>query len=143
MFLGKYARTLDAKNRFTVPPTFQSQLIGGAYMTQGFDRNVQVIAAAAFRHLYRQASALNTADPLARLLLRLFLGSATELPAAKSTVAIPDNLRGYAGLSENVLLVGQGDYFEIWSPDEWRTQEVQLQDAAANASRFAALQLGA
>jgi DNA-binding transcriptional regulator/RsmH inhibitor MraZ len=57
-------------------------------------------------------------------------------------VEIPDNLRAYAGLSESVLVIGQGDYFEIWSPDEWREQEVQLQDAAANAKRFAALELG-
>ncbi len=142
MFLGKYARTLDAKNRFTAPPAFQSELNGGAYMTQGFDRNVQVMAAAAFQQLYRQAKALNTADPLARLLLRLLLGSTTELPAGKSTLAIPDSLRGYAGLGENVLLIGQGDYFEIWSPDEWRTQEAQLQDSVANASRFAALPFG-
>ena len=111
-------------------------------MTQGFDRNVQVLTAGAFRQLYRQAALLNTADPLARLMLRLFLGSAVELPANKSTMAIPDSLRAYAGLEGNVLLIGQGDYFEIWSPDQWREQESQLQDAATNASRFAALELG-
>lgn len=141
--LGKYARTLDVKNRITVPPAFQSELNGGAYMTQGFDRNVQVMTAAAFRQLYRQATSLNIADPLARLMLRLLLGSALELPAGKSTLTIPDSLRGYAGLDGNVLLIGQGDYFEIWSPEEWGQQESQLQDVAANAGRFAALELGA
>ena len=54
-------------------------------MTQGFDRNVQVLTAGAFQQLYRQAASLNIADPLARLMLRLFLGSAIELPAGKST----------------------------------------------------------
>ncbi|HET6846450.1 MAG TPA: division/cell wall cluster transcriptional repressor MraZ [Anaerolineales bacterium] len=142
MFLGKYARTLDVKNRITVPPAFQTELTGGAYMTQGFDRNLQVLTAGAFKQLYHQAASLNVADPLARLMLRLFLGSATELPAGKSTLMIPDSLRAYAGLEGNVLLIGQGDYFEIWSPEEWRQQESQLQDAATNASRFATLELG-
>jgi len=111
-------------------------------MTQGFDRNLQVLTAGAFQQLYRQAAALNVADPLARLMLRLFLGSAIELPGGKSTLVIPDSLRAYAGLDGNILLIGQGDYFEIWSPDEWREQERQVQDAATNASRFAALELG-
>lgn len=112
-------------------------------MTQGFDRNVQVLTAGAFQQLYRQAAALNVADPLARLMLRLFLGSAIEVPAGKTTLTIPDRLRAYAGLEGNVLLVGQGDYFEIWSPQEWGEQESQIQDTNANASRFAALKLGA
>lgn len=143
MFLGKYGRTLDTRNRITIPPAFQTELTGGAYMTQGFDRNVQVLTTDAFRQLYRQAATLNIGDPLARLMLRLFLGSAIELPAGKSTLTIPDNLRAYAGLQGNVLLIGQGQYFEIWAPDQWRDQETQLQDVAANASRFAALELGA
>ena len=111
-------------------------------MTQGFDRNVQVLTMDAFGRLYRQAATLNFADPLARLMLRLLLGSAVEMPAGKSTMAVPDSLRGYAGLDGNVLLIGQGEYFEIWSPGHWREQETQLQDAAANSNRFAALELG-
>ena len=142
MLLGKYARTLDAKSRITLPPAFQSELTGGAYMTQGFDRNVQVLTTDAFRQVYRQATALNVADPLARLMLRLLLGSAIEVPAGKAALAIPDSFRTYAGLEANVLLVGQGEYFEIWSPEQWGQQESELQDAGANASRFAALELG-
>ena len=110
-------------------------------MTQGFDRNLQVLTADAFRHVYRQAASLNSADPLARLLLRLFLGSAVELPQARTSLAVPDNLKEYAGLQVNVLLVGQGDYFEIWAPDLWSEQESQLRDVGVNASRFAALTL--
>jgi len=133
---------LDARNRITVPPSFKAELTGGAYMTQGFDRNLQVLTANAFQQLYRQAASLNTADPLARLLLRLFLGNAIELPQARNSLPIADNLREYAGLQENVLLIGQGDYFEIWAPEAWSQQEAQLRDVEANASRFAALTLG-
>jgi MraZ protein len=125
-----------------MPSAFKAELTGGAYMTQGFDRNLQVLTAGAFQELYRRTAALNTADPLARLLLRLFLGSAVEVPQPRTNVAIPDNLKEYAGLQQNVLLIGQGDYFEIWSPDLWSEQESQLRDAEANASRFATLTLG-
>jgi len=111
-------------------------------MTQGFDRNVQVLSARAFEKVYHQATSLNIADPSARLLLRLLLGNAIDVPGGKASLPIPDNLRAYAGLQDTVLLVGQGDYFELWSPDEWQKQEAQVLDAEANASRFAALALG-
>jgi MraZ protein len=84
--------------------------------------------------------ALNLAEPIARLLLRLFLGSAVELQAERSgLVAIPEELRQFAGLQDELVLVGQGDYFEIWAPELWGKQEAQLRDADANSSRFAAL----
>lgn len=109
-------------------------------MTQGFDRNLQVLTASAFQEVYRRAASLNIADPLARLLLRLILGTAVELSGERtSAISIPDYLKEFAGLHENVILVGQGDYFEIWAPELWGKQEAQIGDADANSSRFAAL----
>ena len=142
LFLGKYSRTIDAKNRFTLPPAFQAELAGGAYMTQGFDRNLQILTAEAFRKVAQQASSLNLADPLARQLLRLLLASAVPLQAeAPAGITIPENLREFAALHSDVVLIGQGDYIEMWAPDLWEKQDAQLQDAEANASRFSALNL--
>jgi DNA-binding transcriptional regulator/RsmH inhibitor MraZ len=39
------------------------------------------------------------------------------------------------------VIIGSGDYIEIWSPDEWSVESEQLQDAQLNAHRFAALDL--
>ena len=140
MFLGKSSTTIDPKNRFSVPAAFRTQLSGGAFMTQGFDRNLQVLTASAFQEIYRRVTSLNIADPLARLLLRLILGTATEMGVDKSNhLMIPENLKEYANLQVNILLVGQGDYFEIWAPDLWARQETQLRDAETNSARFSLL----
>ena len=49
---------------------------------------------------------------------------------------------GFAGaLAANVVVVGMADYFELWSPDSWAQQNEQIQDAQANAARFADLRL--
>ena len=124
-----------------MPPPYKAELTGGAYMTQGFDRNLQVLSVDAFQILCRQAASLNGADPLARLLLRLILGNAVEFRQPGTSLAIPDNLKEYAQLNEDVLLIGQGDYFEVWAPEQWAEQESQLSDAEANATRFAGLKL--
>jgi MraZ protein len=140
LFLGKSSTTIDPKNRFSVPAAFRTQLSGGAFMTQGFDRNLQVLTASAFQEIYRRVTSLNIADPLARLLLRLILGTATEMGVDKSNhLMIPENLKEYANLQVNILLVGQGDYFEIWAPDLWARQETQLRDAGTNSARFSLL----
>jgi MraZ protein len=140
LFLGKFTRTIDTENRFKLPSPFRDELAGGAYMTQGFDRNLQVLTAGAFQEVYRRAASLNIADPLARLLLRLFLGTAVALATDKNgTITIPDDLKEFAALGQDLLLVGQGDYFELWAPALWSEQEAQLKDADKNSSRFSTL----
>ena len=140
MFLGKFSRTLDSQSRFSVPLAFRGSLARGAYVTQGFDRNLQVLTNDAFQEIYRTVVALNIANPLARLLLRLVLGTAHELGMdASGQLTIPEELKEFANLHDDIFLIGQGEYFEIWSPELWDKQEAQLRDAEANAGRFSAL----
>ncbi len=142
MVLGKFSRSLDSRSRFSVPPAFRGSLAGGAYVTQGFDRNLQVLTAEAFREIYRTAISLNVANPLARLLLRLILGTAQESGVdAEGQLVIPEELKQFANLQNDILLIGQGEYFEVWAPDLWNQQEAQLRDAETNANRFSALTL--
>jgi MraZ protein len=140
MFLGQHSFSLEDSNRLTVPPAFREELGRGAFITQGFDRNLWVLSAEAFQAVVAGFAALNIADPLARLLLRMVLGNAVELEIDMSGhMVIPQELRDFAGLGKEAVLVGQGKYFEIWAPASWQQQQLALQDAEANAGRFAGL----
>ena len=140
MFLGKYASVLDSKNRLSVPSAFSDKVLDGVYMTQGFDRNLLVLTTDAFEEIYRRVKSLNIADPLARLLLRMILSTADRVETDKDGfITIPVELIRFANLDKEVLFIGQGDYFEIWSPGLWRKQEAQLNDADTNATRFSTL----
>jgi len=140
LFLGKYTSRLDAKNRLSVPSAFRVQILDGAYMTQGFDRNLLVLTTDAFEEIYRRVKSLNIADPLARLLLRMLLSTADRSEADNNGyLKIPVELIEFANLDKEVLFIGQGDYFEIWSADLWHKQEAQLKDADSNATRFSTL----
>jgi MraZ protein len=135
---------LDTRSSFTVPPSFLGPLSGGAYLTQGFDRNLQVLTNDAFQEIYRTVASLNITNPLARLLVRLILGTAQELGVGDDgQVIIPNDLKEFASLQNDIYLIGQGEYFEIWAPGFWAQQEAQLSDAEANASRFSALTISA
>jgi MraZ protein len=140
LFLGKYPCALHGENRLAVPSAIRDQLSGGAYITQGFDRNLLILTAGAFQEMYRSVTSLNMADPVARSLVRMILSSAQALNAeSDGHVAVPEDLMAFAGLNEKALLIGQGDYLEVWSPELWNGQEIQLKDAQANSERFSML----
>jgi MraZ protein len=141
-FLGQHHCTIRSENRLPLPAGFRERLSGGAYVTQGFDRNLWVLPAQAFEAISQRLSTMNLADPQARLLLRMILGAACELEVDEAGgMSLPQNLRAFANLQGEAVLVGQGGYFEVWSQAGWREQEAQLQDTEANARRFAALDL--
>jgi MraZ protein len=144
MFLGLHTYFLDDDHYLTLPASFREAIAEGAYVTQGFERNLLILTGAAFQELYQRVIAMNIANPLARLLLRMILGNATPVEFDRAgRILIPDNLASFAGLEEKVILVGQGDYFEAWAPSMWETQSNDLLDTEANAERFAVLDLAA
>jgi MraZ protein len=144
MFLGQHAHSLDDDHYLTVPAAFREAMTGGAYVTQGFERNLVILTEKAFQELYQRVVAMNIANPLARLLLRMILGSATRLESDQAgRILLPESLVMFAGLEKKVVLVGQGDYFEIWAPGLWDKQSSDLHDTQANTERFAVLDLAA
>ncbi len=142
MFLGQYRHNLDSKDRLTVPARFRDLLDGGAYVLQGLDRNLMVHTETSFQAISRWVNNMSLTDPETRLLRRLIFSTADRVNVDKSgRILIPQFLRQYAHLDSAVILVGVGDYFEIWSPEFWDQQLAQMQDSDANARRFAAFDI--
>jgi MraZ protein len=143
MFLGKFAHTFDEKGRIAIPTRFRDLLEDGAYLTQGFDKNLIVWCAKDFEQIYTQVNSLSFTDPNTRLLKRLIFANATRVDIDKvGRVLIPQFLREAANLnSSNAIIVGAGNNFEIWSPEEWEKQDAMLQDSDTNAQRFSTLDL--
>ena len=144
MFLNQYQHSFDDKGRLTIPSKFRELPAEGAFVVQGLDRNLMVLPPAAFEIIYNRLMAMSMTDPSARLLRHIILGNALQVvPDGAGRILISPNLREYAGLQNEVVFVGQGDYFEIWSPELWQEQQVQINDAVTNAQRFAALDVSA
>ncbi len=143
MFFGQFYHNLDDKGRLTVPSRFREFLnSGGAFVMQGFDQNLMVFPAPTFAIISRRVQQMNMTDPTARLLRRLLYSNTDHVEMDKAgRFLLPQFLRQFASLQVNVVVVGSGDYFEIWSPEAWTAQTDLLQDAQANAHRFSALSL--
>ena len=62
-------------------------------------------------------------NPVSRQLQRILVGSATDLDMdGAGRILLPALLRERARLEKDVVLVGQGNKFEIWSASDWQSQ---------------------
>ena len=142
MFLGRYQHTIDEKGRLIIPVRYREMLERGAFVTQGFERNLMVLTADGFDQLYANVNRMSLTDPSARDLKRFIFSTAERVEVDKiGRILLPQYLRGLAQLESEVILVGVGDYFEIWSPTLWAHKNEQLEDLEANDKRFAVFDL--
>jgi len=140
MFLGRYEHTIDEKGRITIPSKFREGLGDCVYITQGFDGNLQAFPADLYEAMSRKVRSANYLDSNSRLLRRILFSNA-EMAKFDSAgrILLPAFLRKLADLVEAAMLVGSGEYFEIWSPENWQKQQNSLNDIEANEQRFSAL----
>lgn len=137
MLFGKCTLPLSEKSELILPAAYRETMSKTAYLTPGFDRNLYLLSQEAFITLSSHVRSTSISDPLSRLLRRLFLGGAVEVAVGDGgQIELPYDLCQYAGLEREIILVGQGDYLEVWSTSLWQEQEESLNDPDANIHRF-------
>ena len=142
MFLGTYEHTLDTKGRLTIPVKYRDLVSIGAYITKGFDQNLMVLTEEVFQKLYDRVTKMNFADPTARELRRLMFANAFLVEVDKAgRILIPQILRSHASLNGDALILGNGSYFEVWSPGMWQEHSEKQISNDANNERYATLDL--
>jgi MraZ protein len=143
MFLGQFYHNLDNKGRLTIPARFREFLSAdGAYVMLGFDQNLMVLPSPTFQNLSHRIKQMSMTNPNSRILRRLIFSTANYVEIDKvGRVLIPQYLQKSASIDGSAVVIGSGDFFEIWSPDLWTAQVDQLHDAELNAHRFEALDL--
>jgi MraZ protein len=142
MFLGQYTHSVDNKGRLTIPVRFREYLADGAIISQGFERNLMVLTTSAFEQMSERVNGMSMTDPIARQLRRLIFATADRAELDRSgRILIPQFLREITGLEGEAVIVGAGEYFEVWSPEAWLPLAEDLQDTDVNAGRFTELEI--
>ena len=142
MFMSQYDHTIDAKGRITIPVRYREYLTEGAFVTQGFDHNLMVLTTVDFDNITRKIDEMSLTNPAARQLKRQIFGFAEQVNLDKmGRILIPAFLRQSANLADSAVIVGMSAFFEIWSPDRWQQQCLDLQNPEADEQRYAAFDL--
>ena len=134
MFLGTHHPRLDDKGRLTLPAKFRDELAGGLMVTKGQDHCLYVFPRAEFEQMARKvAEAPFTNDAVRAYQRYLFAGTDEQRPDGQGRVLIAPELRRYAGLTKECVVVGAFTRMEIWDATAWQTYLEEHEDGYAEA----------
>ncbi len=144
MFRGATALNLDAKGRLAVPARHRDALTvqagGRLVLTAHPHRCLLLYPQSAWEPIQQKIMSLPSLDKQASLLQRLLVGFAEDMELdGAGRVLVSPVLREFAALEKQVMLVGQGTHFELWSMEGWRTQ---LDEALAQVDSVLPAELG-
>jgi MraZ protein len=120
MFMGEYLHSLDSKGRLIVPSKFREELGDKFIMTRGLDGCLFVYPMSEWNILESKLKTLPLTKADARAFVRFFFSGATECEADKQgRIIIPVNLRTYAKIEKEAVVIGVSNRVEIWSSELW------------------------
>jgi MraZ protein len=124
MFRGSNQLTLDAKGRMVMPTRYRERLQercgGKVVVTVDKDQCLLIYPFPDWEEIERKLMRLPTMNSQARQLQRLMVGNATELELdGHGRILLPANLREFAFLTRDAMLIGQGVRFELWDETRW------------------------
>jgi MraZ protein len=124
MFRGINNLTLDAKGRLAVPARYRERIQetcrGQLVVTIDRDHCLLMYPLPEWEALEERLVRLPSLNKQARELQRLLLGHATEVELdGHSRVLLPPELRAFAALERDVVLLGLGRKFELWQQANW------------------------
>ncbi|MEZ5645825.1 MAG: division/cell wall cluster transcriptional repressor MraZ [Burkholderiaceae bacterium] len=126
MFQGASSLNLDAKGRLSVPTRHREALgVDGGQLTitKNPDGCLMVFPAPAWAVFRDRVAALPMNATWWR---RFFLGNAMEVDMdASGRVLIAPELRAYAGISKEAILLGMGSHLELWDAQVYAVKEAE------------------
>jgi len=139
VFRGVTHVALDAKGRLAIPARYRDALVatgdepaagesGDRALVLTVDPSgcLLLYPRAAWEPIQARLMNLSSFNEPIRRLQRLLVGHADDVDLdAAGRVLVSPGLRQYAGLDHRVVLVGQGNKFEIWDEQRWREQTAQ------------------
>ena len=124
MFRGVTQLNLDNKGRLAVPARHRDALVarcsGHLVLTADSDCCVLIYPLPDWEPIEQKLMSLSSFNAQIRELQRRLVGYAEDVQMdATARILVSPALRSYAHLEKNVVLVGQGNRFELWNEDNW------------------------
>lgn len=132
MFLGTYTPKLDEKGRFFLPAKFRDELADGLVITRAQERCLAIYPMSTFVTMTQSIRNAPSTVKQVRDFQRMLAASASDDTADKQgRLTIPPQLRSYAGLDKDIVVVGAIDRVEVWDTTAWETYLAGTEDAFA------------
>lgn len=132
---GEYPHSLDAKGRVNFPAKLRAELGERFIITRGLDNCLSVYSEEQWQIIEAKLNALPYSK--GRKIQRFFFASAVEVePDKQGRIVIPQNLRDYAFLTKDIMIIGASSRAEVWDKDRYEKNREDFEsdtDAMAEA----------
>jgi MraZ protein len=133
MFSGTHTPKLDDKGRLILPAKFRDELKEGLVITRGQEHALDVRTTAQFAEFTEKFTNASQTDARMRAYGRMLFALASEqVPDKQGRVSLTPELRQYAGLERDAVVIGIFDRIEIWEPSAWTRYTSEQEQAFAN-----------
>ncbi|KJS14709.1 MAG: cell division protein MraZ [Peptococcaceae bacterium BRH_c4b] len=121
MFMGEFQHAIDIKGRLFMPARFREDLGDRFVLTKGLDGCLFVYPMKEWSALELKIRSLPVTMKDARAFSRFLFAGATDCEVDKQgRILVPANLREYAGLDKETMIIGVSSRVEIWSAARWQ-----------------------
>jgi len=126
VFRGVNILSLDSKGRIAIPAKYRAELTdsceGHLIVTVDKGQCLLMYPRHEWESVEEKLMSLPSINEEIRNLQRLLVGHATEVDMdGNGRALLPPPLRKYAKLEKQVVLLGQGNKFEIWDEEIWNS----------------------
>jgi MraZ protein len=132
MFLGEYELKIDPKGRIAIPARFRESFRGGLVLSRGFDKCLNIYTMAEWETMAEGLVSLPVTQLNPRRVSRFTFSGAFDLePDRQGRIVLPAAMRQYAGISDEVVMIGSYTHLEIWARDLWAGEKQYMSEHAA------------
>lgn len=135
MFYGEFEHCIDAKGRVIIPAKFREGLGERFYIAKEQDHCIGVYTLDHWNTIMEKISQLPDTNDAARAYKRFKLAGASECaPDGNGRIMIPQPLRDYAGITKEIISIGNGRNVEIWDKEKWQEYQSALNESGKGFS---------
>ena len=125
MFYGEYEHSIDRKGRLIIPSkfreVFKENYVERFFITRGLDSCLFVFTEDEWKKQESRFKSLSFTNAQARQFNRIYFSGASEVVCDRQgRILVPQFLKEYAKIKNDVVIVGVSNRMEIWSKEMWR-----------------------
>lgn len=132
MFFGEYSYKVDEKGRIPLPPKFRREMKETVILARGTEKCITIYSPSEWKRLADTLAAKAVTPANLRKLNRSIFGSAFSASFDRQgRITLLTPLRSYAGIKDNVIVVGVNNRVELWDEESWKTEKAADDEQAA------------
>ena len=140
-FTSEFECKLDTKGRLVLPAKIKANLpevsSNELVLRKGFESNLTLYPMLEYKKLHNRISALSDFNPEQRRLKRMFFKSIAQVELdSAGRILIPKAMLAHASIEKEALLIGVGNYIEIWNPEVLENESIPDADMSELAQKY-------